>query len=74
MLAKRTVKNQIRLPKAVAARFSGIDYFDVKIEGASIVLHPLERSRAHEVRAHLEKLGITEQDITDAVQWARQTK
>lgn len=71
MLAKMTVKNQLTLPKAVAARFSGIEYFDVSTDGASIVLRPLVRSRAEEVRQRLAQLGIDEQDVSAAVTWSR---
>jgi hypothetical protein len=72
MLAKLTVKNQLTLPKAVASRFSGVEYFDVSTDGTAITLKPLQRSRIEEVWAHLEKLGITEQDVSDAVAWARE--
>jgi len=74
MLAKLTVKNQLTLPKAVARQFPGVEHFDVSTDGASITLKPLQRSRLDEVRAHLEKLGITEQDVTDAIAWARQSE
>jgi RNase P/RNase MRP subunit p29 len=72
MLAKKTSKNQITLPKAVVTRFSGVDYFDVSTDGECIVLRPLQRSRAEEVRARLTQLGIDEQDVTAAVSWARE--
>jgi len=71
MLAKLTVKNQLTLPKAIATQFTGVEHFDVSTNGDSIILKPLRTSRLDEIRAHLEKLGITEQDITDAVAWAR---
>ena len=71
MLAKVTSKNQLTLPKAVATRISGVEYFDVSTDGVSITLRPLRQSRADEVRQHLEDLGITEQDVVDAIQWAR---
>jgi hypothetical protein len=74
MLAKLTVKNQLTLPKAVVTRFSGVEYFDVSTDGSAITLKPLRRSRIEEVWAHLEKLGITEQDVDDAVRWARETE
>jgi hypothetical protein len=73
MLAKMTVKNQLTLPKAVATRFPGVEYFEVSTDGTSITLKPLQRSRLDEVWAHLEKLGITERDVSDAVAWARRT-
>ena len=71
MLAKKTTKNQITLPKAVVAHFGGIDYFDVSTDGESIVLRPLRQSRANEVRERLATMGITEDDVRDAVEWAR---
>ena len=30
MLAKKTSKNQITLPKEIASKFQGVDYFDIK--------------------------------------------
>jgi hypothetical protein len=74
VLAKLTVKNQLTLPKAVASQFKGVEYFDVSTDGSAITLKPLQRSKIEEVWAHLEKLGITEQDVTDAVAWARQSE
>ena len=73
MLAKMTVKNQLTLPKAVATRFSGGEYFDGSTDGASIVLRPLQRSRADEVRERLAQMDIGEQDVAAAVKWARET-
>ena len=72
MLAKLTVKNQLTLPKAIVTRFRGVEYFDVSTDGSAITLKPLQRSRLDEVRDKLAKLGITEQDVTDAIAWARQ--
>jgi hypothetical protein len=74
MLAKMTVKNQLTLPKKVVSRFTGVEYFDVSTDGTSIVLRPLQRSRAEEVWAYLEKLGVTELDVSDAVAWARKAE
>jgi bifunctional DNA-binding transcriptional regulator/antitoxin component of YhaV-PrlF toxin-antitoxin module len=71
MLAKMTSKNQITLPKAVVECFPGVDYFEVVPEEGRIVLTPLKRSRAGEARAKLRELGITEEDVQDAVTWGR---
>ncbi len=73
MLAKMTVKNQLTLPKKVIVRFPGVEYFDVSTDGTSITLHPLQRSRAEEVRTQLAQLGIEEQDVAAAVSWARES-
>ena len=74
MLAKKTTKNQITLPKAVITRFKGVEYFDVTTDGSAIVLRPLQLSRADEVRAQLAELGIEEQDVAAAISWARKAK
>jgi bifunctional DNA-binding transcriptional regulator/antitoxin component of YhaV-PrlF toxin-antitoxin module len=74
MLAKLTVKNQLTLPKAVAKQFPGVEHFEVSTDGSSILLKPLRTSRLDEVRAKLESLGITEQDIKDAIVWGRQSE
>lgn len=71
MLAKKTSKNQITLPKAVVTQFPDIDYFEVRSDGSSITLWPLRKSRADEVRARLNELGINEDDVRAAVVWAR---
>ena len=74
MLAKKTIKNQITLPKAVITRFGEVEYFDVSTDGECIILRPLQRSRAEEVRARLAHLGIDQEDVTSAVSWARARK
>lgn len=71
MLAKKTVKNQLTLPKKVVERFPGTDYFDVRVENDCIVLRPVRPGGAEEVREKLAKLGLTEKDIRDAIAWAR---
>jgi virulence-associated protein VagC len=71
MLAKKTSKNQITLPKEVVKRFPGVEHFEVVADDERIVLVPLRRSRARDVRAKLAELGIGEKDVTAAVSWAR---
>jgi hypothetical protein len=38
MLAKKTTKNQITLPKKVVENFSGVEYFEVSTDGTCIIL------------------------------------
>lgn len=71
MLAKKTTKNQITLPKKVVARFTGVEYFDVTTDGECIILRPLQESRADEVRARLAQMKIDDDDVATAVAWAR---
>jgi bifunctional DNA-binding transcriptional regulator/antitoxin component of YhaV-PrlF toxin-antitoxin module len=71
LLAKKTTKNQITLPKKVVERFAGVDYFEVSTDGVSIILRPLQKSRAEEVRARLAELQVDENDVKAAVTWSR---
>lgn len=71
MLAKRTSKNQVTLPKAVVQTTGEADYYDVTVEGGRIVLTPVRLHQADAVRARLEELGITQDDVGEAIAWAR---
>jgi len=70
MLAKMTSKNQITIPRAVAKRFSAI-YFDVVAEENRIILTPVSTVNGDQVREKLATIGISDQDVRDAVAWAR---
>lgn len=72
MLAKKTVKNQITLPKRIVQDFPNVEYFDVRKEDDRIILEPLKTDRAKQVRAKLAALKISETDIAKAVTWARE--
>ncbi len=71
MLAKLTSKNQLTLPKSVVMSVGKADYYDVVVESGRIILTPVRIQQADAVRAKLEALGINEQDVSDAIQWAR---
>ena len=47
------------------------EYFEIKVENGQIILTPVKIQRANAVRAKLAALELTEQDISDAVTWAR---
>jgi len=47
------------------------DYYDVTCDQGRIVLTPLHPGGASAVRTRLRELGISEADLTDAVEWAR---
>ena len=72
MLAKMTSKNQLTLPKSIAAAVDSPEYFEVEGRNGQIVLTPVRIQRGDAVRAKLAELDIEGQDIADAVQWARQ--
>lgn len=74
MLAKLTSKNQLTLPKAIVMSVGKADYYDVEVENGRIMLTPVRIQNADAVRAKLETLGIKNQDVSDAIQWARESK
>ncbi len=71
MLAKMTSKNQLTLPKAVTNAVGAAEYFDVQARDGQIILTPVRIQRADAVRAKLAALDLNEQDVADAVDWAR---
>jgi len=71
MLAKITAKNQLTLPKSVTNALGPVEYFEVEVASGRVVLTPVRIQRADAVRAKLAELGLTEQDMSDAVAWAR---
>ncbi len=75
MLAKKTSKNQITLPKTIVQQIPDVDYFDVSVRGGTVVLRPVLVSAPGErlkvVRAKVRALGLTEKDVEAAIRWAR---
>jgi len=75
MLARKTSKNQLTLPKEIAGNFSGIDLFDATVENNRIVLTPVKITPVavslESIRQKMERLGITEDEVDESVQWAR---
>ena len=71
MLAKKSSKNQVTLPKKIVASFKDVDYFDVTIQNGKIMLEPVRTRQGDEVRSKLETLGIREMDIDAAIEYAR---
>jgi len=71
MLAKMTSKNRLTLPKSITAAVGPTQYFDVEARNGQIVLTPVRIQRGDAVRAKLAELDLQEQDIADAVAWAR---
>jgi hypothetical protein len=71
VIAKKTSKNQLTLPKRVVERFPDVEYFEVLVDDSRISLVPVRPGQLQEVQRRLEQLGISEADVADAVAWAR---
>jgi hypothetical protein len=73
MLVKKTTKNQLTLPKSITAAVGPAEYFEVEARNGQIVLTPVRIQRGDAVRAKLAELNLSEQDVADAVAWARKS-
>jgi hypothetical protein len=75
MLAKKTSKNQITLPKAVVDQLPEVEYFEVSVRDGDIVLRPVVVSvpgeRLKKVREKIRSLGMSEDDVAAAIRWSR---
>lgn len=71
MLAKITSKNQLTLPKSVVVQLGSPEYVDVQTRDGQIVLTPVRIQRSDEVRSKLAQLGINQDDVAQAIAWAR---
>ena len=73
MLAKKTSKNQITIPKKIVEKMPEVTYFDVEWKEGVILLKPLKLypTDLEQIRAKVKKLGISESAVGEAVKWAR---
>ena len=75
MLAKKTSKNQLTLPKEIVRRFPNVKYFDVRETEAGILLVPVriapDGTSLEAIREKMALLGIASGDVDEAMKWAR---
>ena len=75
MLAKKTVKNQITLPKSIVDRLPKTDYSEISLRGDEILLKPVviesNATKLDRIRRKIKALGLTEKDVDAAIRRAR---
>jgi len=75
MLAKKTSKNQVTLPKKALQEIPDTDYFDVTTKDGVLILRPVTMtepgSRLASVRRKIRDLGIEPNDVDRAIAWTR---
>ena len=73
MLAKKTSKNQITIPKKIVEKVPKVTYFDVEWKGGVIVLKPVRAYPAslEQIRTKVKRLGVGKRSVANAVKWAR---
>jgi len=78
VLAKKTSKNQVTLPKKILKDIPDTDYFDVSLHEGVVMLRPVtvgeHGNRLAAVRQKIRDLGIEPGDIDRAIQQARGRK
>ena len=70
-LAVVSDNNQLTLSESILANFPNADCFKATVENGRIVLTPYPILTADDVRLKIAALGITNQDVANAVQYAR---
>lgn len=71
MIAKVTSKNQLTLPKAVIEALGFPEYFDIETKEGQLILTPARIQRTDAIRERIRAMNLSEQDVQDAVDWAR---
>ncbi len=73
MLATLTSKDQLTLPKAAVEAAGSPEYFEIEVRAGQLVLTPVRIQGADAVRAKLAELKLSDDDLAEAVTWARRT-
>ena len=68
-----TAGNQLILPDSLVAAYPEVTCFTVADEGNRIILTPVPPGSLKDAWAKIAAQGLTEQDLADAVQWARES-
>jgi len=73
MLAKITSKNQITIPKKIIEQLPDVEYFEVELKDGVVMLRPLRvyNTSLEKIRAKVKKLGLQENTVKEAIEWAR---
>ncbi len=73
MLAKMTSKNQITIPKKIIEQLPDVEYFEVELKDGVVMLKPLRvyDTSLEKIRSKVKRLGLQENTVKEAIEWAR---
>lgn len=71
MLARLTEQGVLVLPQAVLQEVGNPTHFRIQISDGQLILTPETPQILERVATHIEALGISQQDVSDAIEWAR---
>ena len=77
MLTKKTMKNQVTIPKALIEQLPPTEYFDAEVVGGALVLRPVQvvpLADIGQVRGRLKRGRVRPDEVQHAVRWAREKK
>jgi len=76
MLAKITSKNQITIPKKIIEKVPDVKHFDIEFKNGVVILKPIKffDTNLDQIRSKIKKLGLTEDSVAEAIQWAKSKK
>ncbi len=75
MIVKISEFNKITLPEEILKKLPPTEFFEVSLEEGAIVLRPVTESSLNleGIREKMKKLGITEETLKEAIEWARRS-
>ena len=73
MIVKISDTNKITLPEEILRKLPPTEFFEVSLEEGAIVLRPVTGSSLslEGIREKMKKLGLTEEMLKEAIEWAR---
>ena len=73
MLAKITSKNQITIPKKIIDKIPDVKHFDIEFKDGVVILKPIKLfdTNLHQIRSKIKKLGLKEDSVAEAMEWAK---
>ena len=73
MLAKITSKNQITIPKKIIEKIPDAKHFDIEFKNGVVILKPIKffDTNLDQIRAKVKRLGLKEDSVAEAIQWAK---
>lgn len=76
MLAKITSKNQITIPKKIIEEIPDVTHFDIEFKNGTVILKPIKffDTNIDQIRSKIKKLGLKEDSVAEAIQWAKSKK
>lgn len=73
MLVKLSSKNQVTVPRKILAQMPPTQYLEVEWKDGAIVMKPVAvvETSLEQIRDKVKRLGLNENSVAEAVQWAR---